>query len=43
MLNQKHNTTSNRLHEKYAPTMSQKENERAIFPTVICTSQKYQK
>ena len=34
MLHQKDNTTFNRLHEKSAPTMGRKENERALFPTV---------
>ena len=43
MLHQKHNTTSNRLHKKNAPTMGPKANKRALFPTVSCTSQKHQK
>ena len=33
MLHQKHNTTPNRLHEKNAPTIGRKENERALFPS----------
>ena len=40
LLHQKHNTASNRLHEKNAPTMGRKGNERAFFPTVSCTSRK---
>ena len=43
MLHQKHNTTSNLLNEKNASAMGQKENEKALFPMVSCTSQKHQK
>ena len=34
-----HNTTSNRLHKKNAPIIGRTGNERALFPTVNCTSQ----
>ena len=43
MLHEKYNTTFNRLHQKNAPTMGRKENERALFPTASCKNQKHQR